>query len=171
MDDFSYLLRNSLEYYDSLMLKNYDLVRKFKYYKINKEETRIYFYDKKKDLILSYKYELIGKYLCNTHIWVWGWSVGEATNKLIDTSKKVLNYAFDLDKRFISLKNELITSRHQISSEIQLDIFSALSAYLSKKSFVYKLNDVGEIETDDGLFKISKSTDAINVYYLVLIQD
>ena len=41
-----YVLKNALEYYDDATLKNYDKVRKFKFYKIDQYDSRIYFYDK-----------------------------------------------------------------------------------------------------------------------------
>lgn len=168
--DFSYVLKNALEYYDDATIKNYDKIRKFKFYKIDQYESKIYFYDKNKDEIFTSKYELIGKFLCDTKVWVWGWSMAEATSKQIDVARRVLNYALDLEQSHYILKSELITSRHQISTNIQLDILTALTLYLSKKPFLYKLNFVGNMASIDNVFPVVKEKDATSVYYMVLLQ-
>lgn len=169
MDDFSYLLRDALEYYDEATIKNYDRIRKFKFYKIDRNESKIYFYDKNKEEIFSSHYELIGKFLCDTKVWVWGWSMAEATNKQIDIARRVLNYALDLGQNHYVLKSELITSRHQISSNTQLDILTSIALYLSKKPFIYKLNFIGNLTSIDNMFPIVKEKDAISIFYMVLI--
>jgi hypothetical protein len=119
---------------------------------------------------------------------VWGWSSGELNKELILTSRKVLNYALDLDRENILLKTALITSRYRVSSPIQIDIHLALTSFLSKQPFIFKLDYFGEYspETNDTdgmksntdeftedekkhIFKILKKGDPASSYYIVLL--
>jgi hypothetical protein len=140
MNDFTQVVKDALEYYDENALKNYDLIRTFKYYTIIADVGKIAFYDDNKKKIYEYNYEVIGKYIPPQKLWMWGWSSGELNKELITISRKVLNYALDLDKENFFLKTALITSRHQITYRTQIDIHIALTSFLSKRPFVYKLN-------------------------------
>jgi hypothetical protein len=116
---------------------------------------------------MTHKYTYIGKYNTKSNIWIWGWSVSSADKSMIEVSRRVLNYALDLDTKYISLKSELITSRHQVSTPTQIDILVALTAYLSKCSFIYPLK-YNEVLIEEDLHKVI-STNADVIYYLALI--
>lgn len=177
MDDFSYLLKNALEYYDDARMHNYDIYRKIKFYDLDTVNKKIVFYDKNKEQIFLSQYEVIGSYLHNTKVWLWGWAISELDSKHINIARRVLNYALDLDKKNYVLKTELITSRHQISSNVQLDILLAIASYLSKKPNIYKLNyskktstnHTTDLETNKRYYPITKDVDAMGTYYLALI--
>ena len=53
--------------------------------------------------------------------------------------RKILNYGVELEPTNNFLKTELITSRFRVTNKIQLDIYSAIVSYLSKKPRVIKI--------------------------------
>ena len=190
MNDFTQIVKDALEYYDNNTMRYYDKIKTFKYYTILKDDGKIIFFDNGKNKIYESKYDVIGRFIPTQNIWVWGWSSGELNKDLILTSRKVLNYALDLDRQNILLKTALITSRYQISSPIQIDIHIALTSFLSKQPFVYRLDYFGEYspdvnDTDNDstkynnvefsedekkhIFKILNKTDPISSYYIVLL--
>lgn len=165
MGDFSQIIKSALEYYDNNEMKNYDKIKKFKYYQIFNKEGRIIFLDDKKKKILETNYEVIGKYIYGDGIWIWGWSVAELDKKIINTSKKVLNYALELDHPEMAMKSELITSRSRINSPIQIDIHVALTSFLSKQQNVFHFDYYGDTED---IVKIHQKKDPESSYYLIL---
>lgn len=186
MNDFTQLVKDALEYYDNNTIKYYDKVKTFKYYTVLKDEDKIIFFDNSKNKIYESKYNVVGKYIPTQNIWVWGWSSGELHKDLIMTSKKVLNYALDLDRQNFLLKTALITSRFQISSPIQIDIHLALTSFLSKQPFVFRLDYSSDIIDEDNdmeksntiefnennknyFFKIHNKNEPINSYYIILL--
>lgn len=194
MNDFTQIVKDALEYYDDNTMKYYDKTMTFKYYTITKEDNTIAFFGADKKKIFETEYEVIGKYIPYQSLWIWGWSSGELNKELVATSRKVLNYALDLDKENILLKTSLITSRYQISSYIQTDMHVALTSFLSKRPFVYKLEYYGEYFSDTNkasdnaetrktnnvdysddeqkyIFKISHKKDPVVTYYIVLKND
>ncbi len=178
------IVSQSLEYYDKNIYKNKDFFNKINFINIIKEQYQhniIEFYDSNKKLIKKSKYEILGVYNSTGNIWTWGWSIAMLNKNLVNTSKRIFNYGFDLDESNIFLKNELITSRFKISNKIQLDIHVSIGAYLSKKEmiFSYKIYDDNEINKniitkindDTELFNIKKDYDnnSYNEYYLILL--
>lgn len=168
MDDFSYVLRDALEYYDSNNLKNFDLMRSFKFYKLDLNKATITFYDKKKKEIMTYGYNYIGKYSFKNHLWIWGWSVSDANKTLIDISRRVLNYALDLDSKHIQLKSELITSRHQVTTQTQIEILVALTAYLSKCPLICKLGYNEILGTKSDMYPVIADQHTDMTFYIAL---
>lgn len=167
MVDFPLIIRNALEYFDDNKLKHYDKINSFKFYKVDTKTSTINFYNKKKEVVLTTKYEYIGKYLPDTHTWIWGWAVSELSKEQVNTSLKTFDYAFEINN--ITLKAELITSRYLITSPIQTDMHIALVSYLSKKPFVYELNTSKKVNITDEIFPIQhKLEDVGTTYYLIL---
>lgn len=172
MEDFTQIVKNALEYYDDNNLKYYDKINSFKYYNVDAKNGKITFYNNKKDVIFAAKYEYIGKYLHNSHIWIWGWSISDLLKEQLNTCLKLFNYAIALGRENISLKSELIISHYQITSPIQTDIHVALASYLAKKPFIFKLNTSNLINLDnlnENIFKIKHKPEDIDTsYYLIL---
>jgi hypothetical protein len=139
----------ALEYYD----KNKKMFNNF-FKKIHKTETiknskdmeknKLLFYDKDSKLLLESSYEIIGLFYNKYNTWIWSWAIPNLSKNKILISRKLLNYALDIDitqdenKQFKYIKSELITSRTQITSKLQLDIYLSLVSYLSKKRIIYK---------------------------------
>lgn len=179
MSKFTDIIKNAFEYYDENQMKYYDTIKKFKYYIIDKADPSnrtITFYDKKKDELLKTSYQVIGKFDVKQSIWTWGWSLGDASKEIIDTSRKVLNFGLDLDPtNNISLKTELITSRFRVTHITQIDMHVSVASFLSKKTFVYKLPIYGETNANQQLdvgmsirkIKTNKEN-IVNIYYLIL---
>lgn len=170
MGDFIQIIKNALEYYDTNSFKYYDKMNAFKYYVMSNDSKKITFYDKNKNKINEYLCEIIGKYIPSQNIWIWGWSVSELNKNSINTSRKVLNYALDLGDNDILLKTTLITSRYQITSQIQIDIFLAIASFLSKKPMIFRLDYFSGYnpETNTNMLKILKKKNPINSFFLIL---
>jgi hypothetical protein len=178
------IIAQSLEYYDKNTELNKEIINKIQYINIIKKKQGesfnfIELYDKDFNLLKKSKYEILGTYNSAGNIWTWGWSIALLTKELVNTSKKIFNYGFDLDQDNLFLKNELITSRFKISNKIQIDMHVAIGSYLSKKQFIfsYKIyNDNIEKNNivkhkDLQLLNIKKNyeNENYNEYYLIIL--
>lgn len=143
MDNFPQTIRKAYEVYDENSYNNKDMFKKYKYYSLSDDKKKILFFDKNKQFVANVGFEVIGKIYHSDHIWTWGWSDASRNKDLVVTSRKLLNYALDLDNVDLNMKTMLITSRSRILSHIQLNIMISLAAYLSKQQYVYKLDIYG----------------------------
>jgi len=139
---FDDTLKSSLEYYDSFQPKVIEILSKTEYilFKDNKNITdEIIFFDKNKKKILQSAYEYLAVYVPSSNTWKWAWSLPTSKKKSNFISRKILEYAFNLEQEndFL-LKTTLINSKIQITNQLQLDLYVALSASLSKKPFILK---------------------------------
>lgn len=168
MEDF---IVESLKYYDTNKEKYEDTFKKAKYYNFSKatselEHNKIIFYDKDKKEYHTSRYEILGCYIPEVSLWIWGWAFGSAKNETVIT-KKILNYALDLD--IVQLKSMLVSSRFAIHDTVQLDIYCAIASYVSKVPRIYALIDQGN-SADDDMYIIpnqAESDDIIFYYYLL----
>ena len=178
------IITQSLEFYDKNSELNKELINKIQYIHIIKksEEEKFNFielYDKEFNLLKKSKYEILGIYNSNGKIWTWGWSLAILTKELVNTSKKIFNYGFDLDQENLFLKNELITSRFKISNKIQIDIHVAIGSYLSKNKFIFSYKIYNNNKQHENIIKhnnlplldIKKTyeNENFNEYYLILL--
>lgn len=155
-------IRSSLEYYDNNCEKYDDFINKIKYVKQinnNQQTDEIIFYDKHKKILLRSPYEIMGIYLLNKHIWKWSWSMPFLPKKHTLLSRKILEYAFNLNQEDdYLLKSKLINSKINIYNDLQLDIHIAVSSYLGKQPLIYKIYNVAEDvdidENDDELVPV-----------------
>jgi hypothetical protein len=136
-------IRSALEYYDNHQLEIIELLKKIEYIKFinNAPSTnQIIFFDSDKKILLESNYESLGFYFQTSNIWRWAWSMPTLSKNDTLISRKILNYAFDLEptKEYI-LRSALINSKILIKNNLQLDINIALSSYLIKKPFIFKL--------------------------------
>lgn len=104
--------------------------------------------DANKNIILSGETSIIGYFNISISTWYWGWSVpfpNKAENYL---SRKLLTYAFDIDinnpsEDFIKnslFKSELLTSKiYMENSELEIEKYLAISMYLTKSDYYWKL--------------------------------
>jgi hypothetical protein len=138
------MVRESLDYFDDNQYKLQDLLRKLKYIEYVESEkdfehNEIILYDENFNKLDRSKYEYIGTYDSSTLIWSWAWSIPTMKKKNTTILKKILNYGIELEPTNNFLKTELITSRFRVTNKIQLDIYSAIVSYLSKKPRVIKI--------------------------------
>lgn len=145
LDKVKELIKTALSYFDINNEKYSSLYDKFKYFTIVKSNNDIdhgviKFYDKNSDMVFQSKYEILGFYDNQSHLWIWGWAIPTLYKNEVYLSRKILNYGLDLSlNEDIFLKSELITSRIIISDPIQLNIHASIAAYISKTPMVYQL--------------------------------
>ena len=135
-------IRDSLEYYDNNCEKYNNFVKKVKYIKLvnnNNFTDEIIFMDENKKILLESSYEILGIYLPKQKMWKWSWSIPTWHKKFTFISRKILEYAFNLDhdKEYL-LRSKLINSKIKILNELQLDIHIAISSYIGKQPLIFK---------------------------------
>lgn len=138
------LVKEALEYFDSNQYKYIENVKRLKYIEFidsekDFEHNQIILYDDKFNKLEKAKYEYIGTYDSLTMIWSWAWAIPTLKKKNTTILRKILNYGIELEPTNNFLKTELITSRFRVTNKIQLDIYSAIVSYLSKKPRVIKI--------------------------------
>jgi hypothetical protein len=138
------MLKEALEYFDTNQYKLVDINNKIRYIEFIEsdkdfEHNEIVLYDEDFNKINISKYEYIGTYDSTTSIWSWAWSIPTMKKKNTTIIRKILNYGVELEPTNNFLKTELITSRFRVTNKIQLDIYSAIVSYLSKKPSIIKI--------------------------------
>jgi len=136
------IIKNSLEYFDSNQPKIQKIINNIEYIEFiisNDKIDQIYFYNSEKIKFFESRYEILSIFIPQTNIWKWSWSLPTAGKKNTFITRKILEYAFNLNpEKDYLLKSTLINSKIKIINNIQLDIHLALSSYLSKKPFIFK---------------------------------
>jgi hypothetical protein len=151
-------IRDALDFYDKNREKFSAFFNKVKYVKFvnnNNIIDDIIFYDDDKNILLESSYEILGVYLPKSNFWKWSWSIPTVHKKYTYISRKILEYAFNLDhNNELSLRSELINSKIKIVNDLQLDIHIALSSYIGKQPLIFKFynkfNDNDIIDNSDG---------------------
>lgn len=146
MVNFKDLTINALNYYDNNYDKYNKFLHKIKFFSVEKSDkdmtsNNISFFDKKQNLLLKSRYEIIGEYNSFSNTWIWSWSKPDYKKNLTYLSRQILKYGLDIDITIenIFLKTELITSRFRISDPIQLDVHMAIASYIAKQPLIYNL--------------------------------
>jgi DUF4097 and DUF4098 domain-containing protein YvlB len=151
------IIQNSLIYYD----KNYQKYKKyldriaFKNITASTNDidrSTILFTDENNKKVLKAKFEYIGIYYNTANLWVWAWADPDIKKNANYMSRKILQYGLDIntgetkhvhqdDDEYFDvnkfLKSELITSRFNITNELQLEIHIAIANYLAKTPISY----------------------------------
>jgi hypothetical protein len=159
-------IRDSLNYYDSNREKYKDFFEKIKYIKFvnnNNLIDDIIFYDSNKKVLLESSYEILGVYLPKSETWKWSWAIPTIHKKYTYISRKILEYAFNLDHiKELPLRNSLINSKINIANDLQLDIHIALSSYVGKQPIIFKFYNKfdDEIENLNSNVKTSNKKDS-----------
>jgi hypothetical protein len=147
-------VKDSLEYYDKNCEKYENFIKKIKFIKLvnNKNLTdEIIFLDENKKVLLESSYEILGIYLPKQHIWKWSWSIPTWHKKFTFISRKILEWAFNLDqdKEYL-LRSKLINSKIKIINNLQLDMHIAISSYIGKQPLIFKFyNRIDDSENSD----------------------
>lgn len=139
----NFIISNALNYYDMNQENILKLLKKVKYfsYVVNLNTlNQIILYDDNFNTLLSSSYEIVSVYNPNNNIWKWSWSISSLEKKYTIISRKILEYALNLDPiKENLLRTKLINSDIKINNKLQLDIYLALSSYISKKPFILTL--------------------------------
>ena len=146
LNNLTDFIKNAFEYYDSVKI-NY-----FKYinYK-NKNQDIISDIQNSNDFKFEFnkkiqyaKYELLGIFDYDHHIWIWSWVLTHLPNNIIKLSKNLLEYGLKLDlynlPEHLFIRSLLVNSRILIESFMDLDNNLAIISYLLKDRilFIYK---------------------------------
>lgn len=180
------IVSDALKYYDINNEKYGKLKKKIAYCKQVENKTnsdhvnngigsfKYTFFDKNMNELFTSRWEILGKYYPKLNIWIWGWSLPNQPKILTTIIRKVFLYGTDIDPDNLAnifLKNELLTSRFIIESEIQIDIHCAIASYLSKKPFIYVWKYIPTQE-EDSVYKMNeeiKDEDIDFIYYTFFI--
>jgi|SaaInlStandDraft_5_1057022.scaffolds.fasta_scaffold08482_5 hypothetical protein len=149
------LIKNAYKYYDEKMI----LYEKIHHmtglskdeHECDLEVASIKFYINKK-IISEANYEIMGRYYKKDNIFIWAWADVDNVKNLTYISKQILNYGLDIvidnsldnkDEFNLNsfLKMLLINSRIVINNQVELDILTYISFYLSKKDWFITITD------------------------------
>lgn len=173
------IIQDALKYYDDNNVKYAAFIKTVKYIKYEKtlnndiEGTMCTFYNKDKIEILKSRIEMIGKHYVDINMWIWAWSLPTADKSLTNIIRNILIYGTDIyipaynTPRFIEvymLRHQLLTSRFLITNKVQIEIYCALSSYLSKETFICSL----PIMIYDIMLDITDKQNMSGIYYFIL---
>lgn len=154
------IIKSALESYDKNQEKILKMLKDVYYLDLNASGRVKYitFYDKNKKKILESSYQLAGIYLENSNTWKWGWTLPGRNKDETNLSRKVLDYAFNLDHlNEIELRSQLINSTIPILNNMQMDINIAIISYITKIPFIFKLPLITIMnKQEDNLYEYSK---------------
>ena len=169
--DLQEIIRTSLFHYDTYTEKYKNILDNVKYVTFDKTDddmkhNKINAYGSNDELLFTSRYEGLGRYYPSNSLWIWYWAIPSAPLNTTNISRNILNYALKINSfEYLTLKSELITSRYFVTNEIQLEIHSAISLYLSKKKCLFKF-DQSKISILDR--NVNKHNNDNIVYYLIL---
>lgn len=138
-------IKTAIEEHNIFEYKIINFYKKIEYFRIENDPNltpRIKFFDSNKKILLESGFENVGVYKQKNNIWQWGWSIDSINNNQNFISRNILLYSFKLKSDIPSeylLKSILLNSKHTIKNKLQLEILLALSSYLSKFHFIFKL--------------------------------
>jgi hypothetical protein len=172
------ILRNILEEHDNNKLKIDNKLEDYKYFKLkynssSNEMSEITLYNNKKKEILKSKYQLLSIYIPNLKLWKWAWSLPAANKKHSFVSRKILNYALDIENiNMLFIRDPLINSNITIENELELELLIGISSYLTKQNFIKGFYFIDENEGIlNNVKKIELSDDVNNymIHYYILM--
>lgn len=137
------VFRSALEYYDSHQPQIQKLLNQIdNIIIVNNYPTsnRLFFKNSHDEILLESRFETLSMVIPQIKTWMWAWALPSAELNENLISRKILEYAFTLSaKNDYLLKSILINSKTVIENRLQLDMYLGLSAFLSKKPFIFKL--------------------------------
>jgi hypothetical protein len=142
------IITDALDYYDKFQEKYRDDYLHINYISLeltdkDLEHNIIIFYDSELKELFRSRFERIGMLDLKSQIWTWAWARPDLKKNETTIIRKILFYGTELDPTTNYLKTELITSRFKVTNKIQLDIYCAISAYLSKRPKIFKYKIYG----------------------------
>jgi hypothetical protein len=177
-DNTKQIFKNILEQYDNNKLKIDKQLTNLKYFKIisnskSNEMPEITLYDNKKKEILKSKYQLLSIYMPNLKLWKWAWSLPIVSKGHSYVSRKILDYALNIDNiNILFMREPLINSNIIIENDLELELLIGMSSYLTKQNFIKGFYYVNENENIlNNIAKIEASDDVKNymIHYYILM--
>jgi hypothetical protein len=141
--DLKTLIINALEYYDTNMEK-YEHIFDNLHYEIKYPENnygylKLEFYNDKNEFQFESKFEMFGEYFIDKKMWIWSWATTKMKQNSTNVSRQLWIYGSKLASENKFLRLLLTTSRFTISNIKHIDTHLAISAYLTKTIFLYRL--------------------------------
>jgi hypothetical protein len=145
--EYKDLIINSLSYYDECFFRTYNLLDGYVFTeKIESDSSdgygKIIF--SKNGKTLEFFYEIIFYCIDNINTLIWGWSLPYINGKLIQLSKRVLNYGLNMnidDVLTQYLKFAISNSRIIVPKGKDRDILCGIFLYLTKSLYIYSLKE------------------------------
>jgi hypothetical protein len=142
------IITDAIDYYDKFQEKYRDNYLNINYISLeltdkDLEHNIIIFYDSELKELFRSRFERIGMLDLKSQIWTWAWARPDLKKNETNIIRKILFYGTELDPTTNYLKTELITSRFKVTNKTQLDIYCAISAYLSKRPKIFKYKIFG----------------------------
>lgn len=182
--EMSNMVINALEYYDINSEKIDKMMEHIKYVNFQPLDEKVKgdiikrqvsFFDKDKQEIYNFSYEVIGIYENQTKTWSWAWAIPKLKKNLTYISRKILNYGLDIEPENTNntfLRAELITGRFRISNIIQLDLHVAIASYIAKKPFIFKcIYNRNQDNLYSEYIPIEEPKDNYSIYYLFILDN
>lgn len=170
------LVKDALLYYDSAQERVQKLLDKIHYVRFEetnseiKNNSKIIFFDKNKNKLLTSAMEYMAIYIPTTKTLKWAWSVPSFAKTHTELSRKLLNYAFNLEvENEMSLKSDLLNSKIKIQNDYQFDIQMAIASYLTKKTFIFKYYNVIVSDIDYLPVKCERDCDNYIITYIYVM--
>ena len=141
--DLKTLITNALQYYDSNMEKYENIFEglsyKFIYPENNYGYIKLKFYNDADEFQFETRFEIFGEYFQDKKLWIWAWATSRMKQNMINVSRQLWLYGSKLTSENKFLRVLLTTSRFRLSNIKHVDTHLAISAYLTKTSFLYRL--------------------------------
>lgn len=160
------IIRDSLEYYDINSEKYYNFIQKIKYIKRieNPLKVEILLLDKNKNELLQSHIEILGVFFPKRKLWKWSWSIPVCPKKLTFISRKILDYALNLEETDdYLLKSKFINSSIDIVNDLQLDIHIAIASRIAKQPLILKHYVILEDDENDDIYTGDDASDNTNL--------
>lgn len=104
------------------------------------DPDHILFFDSDKKLLASHQFEINGILIHKSNTWIWSWSMPFMQHKMINSSKKILNYGLELGADINDIRKIFfITSRFKIPNQFHVDYINAMSLELIKNQMIFQL--------------------------------
>ena len=177
-DNTKQIFRNILEEHDNNKFKNDKKLENYKYFKLKYNSStdkmsEITLYDNKKKEILNSKYQLLSIYIPNLKLWKWAWSLPAANKKHSFVSRKILNYALDIENiNMLFIREPLINSNIIIENELELELLIGMSSYLTKQTFIkgfYFINENEGVFNNVKKIELSDDVNDYMIHYYILM--
>jgi hypothetical protein len=173
--DLKTLITNALQYYDSNMEKYENIFEKL-YYKFKHPENnyayiKLEFYNDADEFQFETRFEIFGEYFLDKNLWVWSWATSRMKQNMMNVSRQLWLYGSKLTSKNKFLRVLLTTSRFRLSNIKHIDTHLAISAYLTKTVFLYRLYMYnGKISYSRyGRLNNNNNPDTRNILFLKLI--
>ena len=161
LESLSQTIKKSLENYDNQNMKYIDYIKNINF-KIDEHTDDIVFnFDNHSD---TFQYEILGYFDNQSHIWIWGWLLGDLESQFTKLSRELLEYGLKLEPKSNSydhfmIKSLLVNSRIQIEESVQLDINLAIYSGLLRDKIKFVFPRIRYID--------ESKTKFVTFYYLV----